>query len=289
MNYTIKNDILEVTISTRGAELMSIKKDDIEYLWQGDPAYWTGRAYNLFPICGRLLEGKYTYKGDTYEMSSHGFARGMELTVEKQSESNIVFVLRTNEATKKSYPFDFEYSVEYTLCDNTLITKYTAKNNGENTMYYAFGGHPGFNVPFGNDGEFTDYYMEFSKNSDAKILVHNGVFMTKDTVPFEMVNGKRIDLRHDLFDNDAIFITDMDDEITLKSDKSDHSVTMKFADFKHLGFWHAPKTDAPYICIEPWQSVPSYYNKIDDMETKRDMTALAKGQASSAKFSITIK
>lgn len=289
MNYTIKNDILEVTISTRGAELMSIKKDGVEYLWQGDPAYWTGRAYNLFPICGRLLEGKYTYKDKTYEMNSHGFARGMELTAEKQSESSIVFVLCANEETKKSYPFDFEYSVEYTLCDNTLITKYTAKNNGENTMYYSFGGHPGFNVPFGGDGEFTDYYMEFSKKADAKKLVHNGVFLTEDTVPFEMINSKRIDLRHDLFDNDAIFITDMDDEIVLKSDKSDHSITMKYTDFNHLGFWHVPKTDAPYICIEPWQSVPSYYNKIDDMETKRDMTALAKGQSGSAEFSITIK
>lgn len=289
MNYIIKNDILEVAISTHGAELMSIKKDGVEYLWQGDPSYWTGRAYNLFPICGRLLDGKYTYNGETYEMSSHGFARNSEFTVEKQNETGIVFVLQANEETKKAYPFDFKYSVEYTLCDNTLVTKYAVKNNSENTMYYSFGGHPGFNVPLGGDGQFTDYYMEFSEKTDVKKLVHNGFFMTEDTIPLDVIEDKCIHLRHDLFDNDAIFITDMADEIVLKSDKSDRSVTMKYSDFKYLGFWHAPKTDAPYICIEPWQSVPSYYDKIDDMETKRDMILLASGESNSAEFSITIK
>lgn len=64
MNYTIFNDFLEVTVSDVGAELMSVKskKDGTEYLWQGDPAFWAGRAYNLFPICGRLTEGRYTFK-----------------------------------------------------------------------------------------------------------------------------------------------------------------------------------------------------------------------------------
>lgn len=51
MNYTIFNDFLEVTVSDVGAELMSVKskKDGTEYLWQGDPAFWAGRAYNLSP------------------------------------------------------------------------------------------------------------------------------------------------------------------------------------------------------------------------------------------------
>ena len=52
MEYTIFNDFIEVTVSDVGAELMSIrsKKDGTEFLWQGDPEFWKGRAYNLFPI-----------------------------------------------------------------------------------------------------------------------------------------------------------------------------------------------------------------------------------------------
>ena len=64
MLYTIENEQIRVEISDRGAEIMSIvgKKSGHEYLWQGDAKYWASRATVLFPICGRLTEGKYTYE-----------------------------------------------------------------------------------------------------------------------------------------------------------------------------------------------------------------------------------
>ena len=46
MNYKISNNHLTVEISDRGAELQSIKgSDGTEYLWQGDPKYWSDRAH----------------------------------------------------------------------------------------------------------------------------------------------------------------------------------------------------------------------------------------------------
>ena len=75
MNYTLKNDLLTITISDLGGELQSVKGNGCEYLWQGDPSYWTGRAPLLFPICGRFFDGRYTYAGKTYEMGTHGFLR----------------------------------------------------------------------------------------------------------------------------------------------------------------------------------------------------------------------
>ena len=66
MIYTLKNQELTVTLTDLGAELLSIKcAGDCEYLWQGDPAYWTGHAPLMFPICGRLINGNYTYEGKT--------------------------------------------------------------------------------------------------------------------------------------------------------------------------------------------------------------------------------
>lgn len=82
MLYSIENDRLRVEINDIGAELYSIKDktDGFEYLWQGDPQYWSGRAYNLFPICGRITEGRYTYKGGSYDICLHGFARDAVFT-----------------------------------------------------------------------------------------------------------------------------------------------------------------------------------------------------------------
>ena len=49
----LKSDQLNVEFQTLGGALSSIKdKDDVEYLWQGNPTYWSGQAPVLFPICG---------------------------------------------------------------------------------------------------------------------------------------------------------------------------------------------------------------------------------------------
>ena len=66
---SIQNQYLHVEISTRGAELQSIRDSSgNERLWQGDPAFWTGRAQILFPICGGLREDTYYLDGQRYSM-----------------------------------------------------------------------------------------------------------------------------------------------------------------------------------------------------------------------------
>ena len=47
----LKNDLLTVIVSEKGAELQSIKDaEGKEYLWQADPRYWGRRSPILFPI-----------------------------------------------------------------------------------------------------------------------------------------------------------------------------------------------------------------------------------------------
>ena len=45
-----------------------------------------------------------------------------------------------------------------------------------------------------------------------------------------------------------------------------------------FGIWHMPHTDAPYVCIEPWSSLPSRKGVVEDLETQENLQALkAKG------------
>lgn len=289
MIYSIDNGTITLAVSTKGAEMMSVKKDGTEYLWQGDPKYWADRALNLFPICGRLTDGKYTYKGKTYELSSHGFARSSEFEMTKKTENSLTFTLKPNDEIKSRYPFDFVFDVVYTLSGNKIGVEYRVENKGENTMYFALGGHPGFNVPIGGEGEFEDYYIEFKcdKCKPQELLLEQ-CFMSDNTAPFALEENKKWHLRHDLFDNDAHFIFDMCPTCTLKSDKSKKSVTMHYPDMKYVGFWHEDKTDAPFLCIEPWTGVPAYFQKIDDIETKRDMFALEANQQKTVCFDMEI-
>ncbi|MGI6213755.1 MAG: aldose 1-epimerase family protein [Christensenellales bacterium] len=291
MSITIKNNELSVEISTLGGELMSVKSGDgTEYLWQGDPAYWTGRAYNLFPIVGRLTEGKYTYNGKTYEMNLHGFIRKSELKVASRTSDSVVFEKTEDETTLSVYPFRFTYRIDYRLRGNRLSVCYEVINTGEEPLIFGVGGHPGFNVPLGGNEAFEDYYLEFDCAKPAQAIVMSpACFLTDKTAAFPLKEKKIIELRHDLFDNDAIVLQNMCKKITLKSKTGSRSVTVEYPDMKYLGLWHKPKTDAPYVCIEPWSSLPSYDSKIDDFETKRDMEKLSPGKTYANRFDIIIK
>ncbi len=287
MNYIIENEAVRVTVADMGAELMSLvlKSNNTEYLWQGDEKYWTGRATNLFPICGRLTDGKYTYQGNEYEMVLHGFAKKSVFSVIEQKKDSIVFSLRANEETLKIYPFDFELFITYTLCESTVRESYRVINHG---LYFALGGHPGFNLPLEEGCSFEDYFVAFAQEKPAKELVMEACYMTEETVPARLKDGKVIELTHSMFDKDAIFLQDMDTCVTLKAKKGQKSVTLRYPDMKYLGLWHKPKTAAPYVCIEPWLSVPAYYQKVDDLETKRDMLPLEAGASYETYIEITL-
>ncbi|HNX49138.1 MAG TPA: hypothetical protein PKL08_03150, partial [Thermoanaerobaculaceae bacterium] len=73
----IDDGVARVAIDAVGAELQSLRRldSDIEYLWQAEPAIWPRRAPWLFPIVGRLRGDTYTWKGNTYHLPQHGFAR----------------------------------------------------------------------------------------------------------------------------------------------------------------------------------------------------------------------
>ncbi|MCQ2409370.1 MAG: aldose 1-epimerase family protein [Clostridia bacterium] len=293
MDYKLFNDYLTVVISDAGAELMSIKtRDGAEYLWQGNAEFWGGRAYNLFPICGRIWEGKYTYNGKTYEglKSPHGFIRkSVANEVNVLGDRCVEFIFKSDEETKKFYPFDFIYTLRYTLKANRVVMSINVKNTGDNEMIFALGGHPGFNVPI-ERGNFEDYYLDFEDGAEAKqVYMSDACFATERLDKFRLEKGRILRLYHELFDRDAIVLTDIRDSITLKNEEDTRQVRVSFpAEMKYVGIWHSPKKEAPFVAIEPWTSLPAYDGVTDDLETKKDMFKLEKGGEKNLEWEITI-
>ena len=291
MLYTIENEKIRVSVTDMGAEMTSLilKETGTEYLWQADPAYWTGHAYNLFPICGRLWEGKYTYQGKTYEMNLHGFARKTAYELAEQTDTTLTFRLTDSDVTYVQYPFRFVLLLTYTLDGASVITTFHIENKDEKELIYAIGGHPGFNVPLADGETFTDYTLTFSEPCEPKVLcMSDTCFYLGENKLFETCVDGKFGLAHTLFDNDAIFLTDVAPEVTLSSNISGRFVRVTYPGMKYVGFWHKPQTEAPYVCIEPWASVPADDGKVDDLETKRDMYRLASGGVNEQSFTITI-
>lgn len=288
--YTISSQTMTATLSERGGELISLCKNGVEYMHDGNPKYWKSVAPVMFPICGRLYEGKYTYRGKSYEMNLHGFIRQEMMTVSEQSEDSITFSYDSTEKNRLEYPFDFTFKLTYTLKESTLTTAFTVENKTDGEIFFSLGGHPGFRLPLEGKGDFSDCYVEFSAPAPAKKINFSPTcFRTGDDRLFGGEALKQIDLKHDLFDDDAIFLYETAKSLTLASKSAESKIRMDFDGFKYIGLWHAPKTDANYVCIEPWTGSPAYDGKIDDLETKEDITRLEKGGVYRVAYDVTVE
>ena len=288
---THSNGTLDVAVSPLGAELQSARLRGCEYIWQGDPAYWDGRSPVLFPICGRLFERRYTYGGREYSMDLHGFARTSLFRASRSPAGDAAtFTLAADDATRAQYPFDFELALTYRLEGATLVVAASVRNHGSGTLPFSYGGHPGLNVPLGGEGAFEDWFLEFEPGvcPDRFEFTPNAL-VTGRKFAFPLAPGNRLPLRHSLFDRAGIFLDRAGRSLALRSDRSERSVTVRFPDMPYLGLWHAPDSDAPYVCVEPWSGLPSYDGAPDDFATRHDMVRLAAGASATLRYSLEFR
>ena len=59
MEYTLENEYLKLTVSSKGAEVISLvrKCDGVEHMWQADSNVWGYHAPILFPHAGKVVDG----------------------------------------------------------------------------------------------------------------------------------------------------------------------------------------------------------------------------------------
>ena len=277
--YHILNDELQLTISSMGAELQSVTDISTkqEYLWNGDPAYWPRRSPILFPFVGCLKNNSYRYEENTYSMPRHGFARDMDFERVFHSEDMIQFRLVSNESTYAQYPFHFSMEVTYQLDGKKLHVEYKVENKDKKTMYFGAGGHPGINLPMEMGLSFEDYELEFSSSCEPERILFSSQCFVEGKSAFVLEEGQKMSMRHALFDEDPIVLEGTSGEVTLKSEKGERGVRISYPDMPYIGFWHMPHTESPYICIEPWSSLPSRQGIQEDLEKQENLISLQAG------------
>lgn len=287
MIVTLKNDQLSVQISTKGAELQAITAaDGTEYLWDGDPQYWGSRATNLFPYVGRLYEGHYLLDGKRWPLGIHGFFRYAETHPRERDDVRVNLETGATDETLVQYPFPFRAGIDYRLEGRTLFITHRVHNTGENTMYFGLGGHPGFRVPLEDGLHFEDYSLHFPE-PPMHLLVSDSCLMTGEEQPFAL-EGDALPLRHELFDHDAIILRNPGRRVELRSDKGSKGVILRHPQMAYLGLWHRPQTVAPYVCLEPWLSLPGREGVVEDLALQPDIVHLEAGGTYENTWSIEI-
>ena len=271
MLVTISNSTLTATINTLGAELISLVKNNKNYIWNIDETYWNKTSPVLFPIVGRLINDSYSFNGEKYQLPRHGFARNMEFSFDKKSDSQVVFELNESEETKINYPFDFKLLITYTLIENELVIEYFVRNQSDEVLPFSIGAHPAFAI----SDKFENYSLQFNAADTFETHhLENESFNGKTTLVEK--NNNAIALNYNLFEKDALVFKQLkSNEVVLKN-KDKSILKVNFDHFPYLGIW--TKENAPFLCIEPWCGLADHANHNGNLEEKEGMNHLPAGE-----------
>ncbi|MDE1548327.1 aldose 1-epimerase family protein [Jeotgalibaca caeni] len=284
----LENEHLIVEISILGAELQRIysKKENREYLWDGNPDYWSGRAPILFPVVGRLFEDHYLHKGELYELTQHGFARKMEWELMEHSSQQAILRLQATAETKERYPFDFTLEVTYSLTDSTLETKYSVQNHTEETMPYSLGSHPAFHLPL----PFEEYEIRLQPAVSVNYVeLDPPPYWSGKMKALETIQEGKMPLRRDEAQESILIETAGKVEaVELHHPSDSHGVRLHVKEFPYFCIWTKDATEAPFICLEPFHGIPDLAGKAGELSEKEGIILLESEEVRSHVYSIEL-
>ena len=292
MEYIIENEYLKVTVTTSGAQIKSVirKCDGAEHMWQADPDVWGNSAPILFPHCGRLLDGKFIAKGETYETNlAHGFARLMEHIFVYQNKDMLVLQLTDTPETLALWPYKFRLMSAFTIEGDVLHHTLTVENRDEEEMPFGIGYHPGFAIPFDDKHTFADYEFRFDIPQSPLCLNHQPSGLFQGNTYYLAYNTDTIAIDENLFANDSHCMAGLTAKtLGIYEKDTGRAVVCDIADFPYTLIWSKPG-EPKFVCIEPWQSIPSAENSDHKWENKPAAAIIEPGESWSTTLSMTFQ
>ena len=278
---------LAATVSPLGAELQALTTaDGGEWLWIGDPAWWTGRAPLLFPVVGEVAGGVIRVDGRTYPMPKHGFARRRTFELTASAADEACFRLTADAATRAAYPFDFALDVRFAIAGTTLAITAAIINRGDVAMPASFGFHPAFRWPLPGGGARGDHVVRFAEPELAPIRrIDKAGLLTPARHPSPVAGAI---LRPDdaLFVDDALIFDAAVSRSLWFGVPGRPGVSVEHPDLPLLGIWTKP--GAPYLCLEPWQGIADPEGYAGEFRDKPGVVMIAAGDRRSVTMRITV-
>lgn len=288
MLYTLENELIKITASTAGGELHNIinKKDNTEFLWNGNEEFWKYHSPILFPIVGKVNNGEYRVNGETFNLPQHGLARTSEFNIIEKSHDHIVFELKYSVETLKVYPYKFSLKITYTLVSNGVKVSYSVDNLDNKTIYFSIGAHPAFMCPIENNETMNDYFFELNKTENASIMMLNEEGHFSGERQSYLDNTNIIPLSKEVFKKDALVFDNLDSTvISLKSKNHNKVLSMDFTGFPYMALWSKP-TGAPFVCIEPWYGHSDFIDFQGELKDKPGIEKLNLGDTFNCSYTV---
>lgn len=288
MCFTLSHSSLEAVVRTRGGELVSLRCRGTEYIWGGDPAFWSGQNPILFPIVGSLKNGRVEIDGQIFEMSRHGFARNLDFTPVEQGGDFITLELRQSGETLARYPFPFSLRVRHRLLENGFTTTFTVENPGDSPLPFCVGAHTAFRCPLFDGERFEDYHLTFDQSEDASTLLLTPEGVIRGGASEPMLTGGLLSLNYETFRrlDTVIFRQLRSGSVSLTHRETGRGVKLDFSQFPMVAFWTKP--GAPFLCLEPWQGCAAFDDETGRFQDKPFAAVLAPGEQKTLAYTVTL-
>jgi galactose mutarotase-like enzyme len=284
---SISSGEISAEIDPHGAQLSSLKDHAArDFLWNGDPSVWNGRAPLLFPIVGMLAGGSYRLGTESYALPRHGFARGKEFAVESVDAQRAIFKLSADPSTLRVYPFLFELSVKFEVVARTLSVVTTLRNSSARDMPASFGYHPAFRWPLPDASPRSGHFVEFDADEPAPVRRLDAAGLLSPTPHATPVANRLLMLSDALFLDDVIIFDQIASRGLSYGAQFGPRLRIDFPDSPYLGIWTKP--GAPFICIEPWHGFSDPEGYRGDFKDKPGVFIVPAGQEFAATMNITL-
>lgn len=281
----IGSDVLSVVVSDLGAEMQSLCRDGTEYLWHGDPAWWSGRSPILFPIVGKAPGDRVTIDGQGGEMKQHGFARRMVFDPAKAEPSRVVHTLTDTVETHAAYPRPFALTVTHAVSGATLNVSAVVANTGRAPLPFGLGFHPAFLWPLPG-AEGAPHRITLANRGEPALLRLSGGLLRAARLPSPFSKGV-LTLDPARFEEDAMIFPEGAGTALRYGAESGPRLSFEFEGLPHLALWQKP--GAPFLCIEPWHGMAAEEEAGTEIADRPGSLVLAPGRTARFRWSVTIE
>lgn len=286
---TLNNEVLSISVKEHGAELCSIRKGDVEYLWQADPAFWARHSPVLFPIVGSVWEGKFRVDGREYQMGQHGFARDMDFTLVHKTDSEVRYRLESTPETLAKYPWPFVLEIGYRLHENNVDVIWEVTNPSDKPMPFQIGAHPAFYYPDYDPQTAQRGFFSFDKKEGIEYILISEKGCAEPSVKYNLpLTEGMLPLDTSSFSKDAFIIEDSQvGMVTLHRQDGTPWISLTF-DAPLVGLWSPPGKNAPFVCIEPWYGRCDRAHYQGEYKDKDWINTLQPGEKFSSVYTISL-
>lgn len=241
----------------QGARVQDLKFDDVFIIQEQENFEYENSFASsiLFPFSSRVENGKYSFKGDEYQLNCndkgrhalHGLVYNKKFEIFEPEEHSDYCSVTFNYFEKnftEGFPFPYFFSITYTLYTDTLNVNMTVHNTGNYAFPYVLGWHPYF---YCTDLKQSTLHFE----SNKKILLDENLIakevIEQNTFGISELDKKQLDDCFVLSNNLVTFKTPNYQMELMQSSKNG---------FLQL---YSPK-ELPMIAVEPITGISNSFN-----------------------------